>query len=212
MIASLVLLSCQTSQEEIDTIINAQSKSGSEAAEVYEESREKIDPTYRILYNLAYSYLEDSDYTSALAVVKEGEEKFPMYIRFDNLEAYIYKATGRIESYHNKLKEIIQKDPGNIEIRETLVKSLVNYRMKDEIIKEAKELLEREPSSEVALNALSLYIPFYKKLTQKESTFDEDDIKRVKDPFKVKSFDELFLSPLNKYFPEDQGVQDSESF
>ncbi len=206
LISVFVLLSCQSTEEEKSTIINASKEKGREAAAIYEESRERIDPTHRILYNLAYSYIEDGDFTSSLAVVKEGEEKFPRYIRFDYLEAYIYRETGLIERYFDKLKEIIEKDPGNKEIREMLIKSLSDFSRDEEAETEAKKLLDRDPRNTTALSVLALTSPFFASISnQGYINISEDEEKDH--PRELPSFDEIFKERIQK----DEGEENEES-
>ncbi len=156
-----ILFSCTTTSDN-EIIRGGYSKYGLEAQEYYINSDVKSP---RVLYNLAYSYLETDDFDSALECATTGQELYPEYLRFYTLEAYCHKRLNDKKSYQETLKNIIDIDPGYIDIWEILISSLVETKDKDNAIKYAKELLQIDPSNKIALNVLSLYITFYRDIT-----------------------------------------------
>jgi len=194
-----MLVSCKTvSSSDKEVIQIGYQKTGIEAQEVYSEYKGKSP---RVMYNLAYSYLESDDIDKALATAIEAKKEYPRYIRFYTLEAYCYKIQNNHKDYQRVLKEILEIDSGNKEVIEMLISSLIAQNRKAEVIEYAQRLLAIDSKNTTALNALSLYLPFFQELTgYKEPKELLNDIIN-----KLDDIDELKLEPtlqeLGAFFP-----------
>lgn len=159
---TIFLFSCSTTISDSEIIARAYSLSSQEAQELYLSYGENSP---RILYNLAYSYLESGDIEKAIESARDGEELYPDYLRFYKLEAYCHRELDDIDNYIDCLERIIKIDPANVEIMEMLLDIYVDKEVEQEVITTAKAILLVDSDNENALNALSLYIPFYQELT-----------------------------------------------
>lgn len=163
IIAIFLIVSCASEKvSDEDVIRDGYQKKGREAEAVYASYS---DDSPRVMYNLAYSLIEENDINKALGIALYAEEKYPGYIRFYSLEAYCYKKLDNTDKYISALKKIIAIDKGNIEVREILLDAYVDLELEEETIKEAREILFIDAKNTAALNALSLYIPFFQELT-----------------------------------------------
>lgn|GEM_PF-2728991 len=158
----LIFASCTTSYSDKETIRDGYYLSGTEAVAFYSSSKDKSP---RVSYNLAYSFLESGNIERALETAIEAKNEYPLYIRFYLLEAYCYRELGEKERYLNSLNEIISLDYSNKEVRELIIVFYIDEGMDEKAIEEARILLSIDSNNEIALNALSMHIPFFCDLT-----------------------------------------------
>lgn len=167
IIIAIFLVSCASEKiSDVDIIREGYQKKGREAEAVYASFS---DDSPRVMYNLAYSFIEDNNINKALEIALNAEEKYPEYIRFYSLEAYCYNKLDNTDKYIAALKKIVAIDKGNIEIRELILDLYIDLELEEETIQEAREILLIDAKNTAALNALSLYIPFFHELTGYQS-------------------------------------------
>ena len=169
-----ILASCATGTAEEDGWLEKGSRlSGSEAAAFYTEAIAE-EPSYQLWYNLAYSYLEAGDYEKAAETAAEAEALYPDMIRFDYLELYAYRESGRMYSYEKKLESLHERFPANDDVSEMLLDAY--YGAKREKAEEvARSLLRRDPSNRTAIRALGEFHPFYQAISDHEAEIADEE-------------------------------------
>lgn len=158
----ILLVSCSTT-ENISPILDGGYKlSGMDAVEYYLNSN---SDDYRVLYNLAYSYLEAGKYQEALEIAISAEEKYPEYIRFSYLKAYCYKRMNKIDQYIETLSAIYENNPGDSKIAESLISQYLVQKDIENAERVARMLIKQEPKNEIALKALSRNSQFFRDIS-----------------------------------------------
>ena len=171
----LILSSCHTLTEEERAerfILAGNRKSGEEAAGIYLEGLQEAE-TPSLYYNLAYSYLEAEDYEKAVETAEKAESLYPEYIRFSYLKAYAYRMDGRIWSYEKTLKGIIEKDPGNVTIRDMLIQHYLDTGRDNDARTLAEETILYDTDDSTALRALAKDSAFFSTIAPEESSEEE---------------------------------------
>ena len=165
----LILSSCVTNEEiATEYISTATGLIGLEAAEVYAEGIERTD-SFQLYYNLAYSYLEAGEYEKAISTAEEALTIFPDALRFMYLKAYALREEGKIYSYELELKSILEKDPGNDQIRSMLLSHYLNIGRANDAEELAREIIVYDPTNQDALRALANSSEFYASIAPSSS-------------------------------------------
>ncbi len=177
--------SCHTITEEEKAqvyIMEGSRKSGEQATETYLAALEEVE-TPSIYYNLAYSYLEAGEYDKAAETAEKAEELYPEYLRFSYLKAYAYRAEGRIWSYEKTLRDIIDRDPGNITIRDMLLEHYITTGRKQDAAALAEETLPYDHADGLALRALAGNSAFFASIAPEENEEEKKERIWTEPPF-----------------------------
>ena len=164
----MLLVSCSTARTaEVESYLDKGYRlQGAEAAEMYIRGIEE-EPSSELYYNLAYSYLEEGDFDSAIDTARTASALYPDMIRFDYLILYAYRESGRMYSYEKELERVHRQYPANKDISEMLLKAYSGAR-RPESIPIARQLLQRDPSNDAAIRALGEFYPFYAAIASEE--------------------------------------------
>ena len=118
----MMLSSCQTSEEAVDIYLEEAGSLYGEAAEaLYSEALGSTDAE-EIYYNLAYSHLQQGEWKEAADVAAEALAIYPDMVRFMYLRAYAFREAGMMRSYEEELREILARDPADVDIRVLLAR------------------------------------------------------------------------------------------
>ena len=147
--------------------------SGLEAAAVYEEGLKHSD-SEKLYYNLAYSYLEAGDYMKAIETADKALLEYPEMLRFLYLKAYAYRAENMMASFERTLLSILEKDPGNNDIRGILAQYYQDIGMDNKAKSTAMEIIRRDPDDPEALSVMAEYSEFYDSIDS-----DGDDAEKM---------------------------------
>ena len=170
----LTLASCaSTAIEEDGFLEKGYALTGEEAAGIYLEGIEE-EPSPELWYNLAYSYLEAEDYDKAIDAAEEAKALYPDMIRFDYLEIYAYRESGRMYSYEKALEALHERYPVNDTVSEMLLKAYAGAR-REKGIEVARSVLERSPSNATAIRILGEFYPFYKAISTYKPEVSEEE-------------------------------------
>lgn len=150
--------------------------SGLEAASVYERGLEHSD-SEKLYYNLAYSYIEAEEYEKAIRTADEALEEYPDMLRFIYLKAYAYRCMKMMASYERTLLTILEKDPGNNDIRGILAGYYQDIGLDGKARELAMEIIRRDPDDPEALSIMADYSEFYDSIDSDEEK-SEDFSKR----------------------------------
>ena len=171
----MLLVSCSTARtaEEESYLDKGYRLQGAEAAEMYIRGIEE-EPSPELYYNLAYSYLEEGDFDSAIDTARTASALYPDMIRFDYLEIYAYRESGRMYSYEKALEALHERYPVNDTVSEMLLKAYAGAR-REKGIEVARSVLERSPSNATAIRILGEFYPFYKAISTYKPEVSEEE-------------------------------------
>ena len=173
ILLSLLLFSCQT-EKDYSSLSVAENKKGLEAAEVYEEFLSKNEDE-KVRWNYVYSLYEAEEYDGALEEIDKGIALYPENIRFLYIKSLVYRNTLSLDKEKETLICIESLNPGNIEVRKSLVEVYDTLGEKEEAIREAKSILFYDSKNLVALEYLSRDSQFYSLLYSSLKSEEEEN-------------------------------------
>ncbi len=154
--ASLILLillsSCTTAKAVSGEDTTSSARLLSELEE--EENRETR-------YNYIYSLYTEGEYGKVIAESEIAAEMYPEYTRFLKIRALAEKKTGRDEAYSETLALILENEPGDEEMREMYMDSLLALQREDEAVEYAEKTILLYPGNTKAMEVLSRKSGFY---------------------------------------------------
>ena len=170
IICLLILSSCMTAADERAEryIAKGERLTGAQAADVYDDAAAEIG-TPSLYYNLAYSYLEDGDYESAVETADEAIALFPDMLRFMYLKAYALRESGRYLSYERMLHSILAFDPGNDDIRQLLLDHYLDTGRRSDAAAVGRDMIARDSDNSSALTALGFISDFFAAIAPSRS-------------------------------------------
>ncbi len=86
---------------------------------------------------------------------------YPEYTRFLKIRALAEKKTGRDEAYSETLALILENEPGDEEMREMYMDSLLALQREDEAVEYAEKTILLYPGNTKAMEVLSRKSGFY---------------------------------------------------
>lgn len=175
IITSLALVSCASNDANQSILTKSKEMAGLEAALAYENEMINND-SVKLLYNAAYSYIEAVEYEKALSLIEQGIEKYPEYLRFHYLKAYVYRETDQAEDYRATLENIISINPADIKVLELLLDVYSSASLEDLEINTAKTILSYQIANQKALDTLAKYSDFFKIYEKTEIAEDSSKL------------------------------------
>ncbi len=158
LILLIVLVSCQTTK---DVSVEDTSSSSYLLSELEEEENRETR------YNYIYSLYTEGEYEKVIAESEIASEMYPEYTRFLKIKALAEKKTERDEAYSETLALILEKEPGDEELRDMYVESLLKLGKEDEAVEYAKKTILLYPGNTKAMEVLSSRSGFYAYLLEK---------------------------------------------
>ena len=166
----MLFSACATNDEIAQDYINfAAGYTGLDAVRIYERGLEESD-AFSLYYNLAYSYLEAGDFEKAAETADEALEIYPDSLRFLYLRAYALREEGRIYSYELALKDILERDPGNDDVRQMLLDHYMKTGRRRDAEDIAREIILYDPENQNALRALAQSSAFFAAIAPAANT------------------------------------------
>ena len=163
LILLIVLVSCQTT-----SVVSVEDTSSS----TYLLSQLEEEENRETRYNYIYSLYTEGEYEKDIAESEIAVEMYPEYTRFLKIKALAEKKTERDETYSETLSLILEKEPGDEELRNMYLESLLTLGKEDEAVEAAKETILLYPENAKAMEILGKESAFYAFLLE---TTDESE-------------------------------------
>jgi tetratricopeptide (TPR) repeat protein len=157
LILLIVLVSCQTTKD-----VSVEDTSSS----LYLLSRLEEEENRETRYNYIYSLYTEGEYEKVIAESEIAAEMYPEYTRFLKIKALAEKKTERDEAYSETLALILEKEPGDEELRDMYLESLLTLGKEDEAVEYAKKTILLYPGNTKAIEVLSSRSGFYAYLLE----------------------------------------------
>ena len=163
LILLIVLVSCQTT-----SVVSVEDTSSS----TYLLSQLEEEENRETRYNYIYSLYTEEEYEKVIAESEIAVEMYPEYTRFLKIKALAEKKTERDETYSETLSLILEKEPGDEELRNMYLESLLALGKEYEAVEAAKETILLYPENAKAMEILGKESAFYAFLLE---TTDESE-------------------------------------
>ena len=157
LILLIVLVSCQTT-----SVVSVEDTSSS----LYLLSQLEEEENRETRYNYIYSLYTEEEYEKVIAESEIAVEMYPEYTRFLKIKALSEKKTGRDEAYSETLALILEKEPGDEELRAMYMESLLALSKEDEAVAYAEKTILLYPENTKAMEVLANRSAFYAYLIE----------------------------------------------
>ena len=157
LILLIVLSSCRTA-----SVVNEEDTTSS----TYLLSRLEEEENRETRYNYIYSLYTEGEYEKVIAEAAAAQEMYPEYTRFLKIKALSEKKTGRDEAYSETLALILEKEPGDEELRAMYMESLLALSKEDEAVAYAEKTILLYPENTKAMEVLANRSAFYAYLIE----------------------------------------------
>lgn len=164
----IIFPACQSTEISGTVLEEADGLHGQEAEDIYSKALAETDAE-EIYYNLAYSHLQQQEWTEAAAVADEALAIYPDMIRFMYLKAYAFREAGMMRSYEETLRGILDKDPGNTAIRAMLARRYQATGRDSWAEDEARTILRYDHENAEAIAVLARYSDFFRAIDASSS-------------------------------------------
>ena len=152
LILLIVLVSCQTT-----SVVSVEDTSSS----TYLLSQLEEEENRETRYNYIYSLYTEGEYEKVIAESEIAAEMYPEYTRFLKIKALSEKKTERDEAYSETLALILEKEPGDEELRDMYLESLLTLGKEAEAVEYAKKTILLYPENTKAIEVLGKKSEFY---------------------------------------------------